>query len=140
MLYFRENPTTDEAYVLKILETRLVILVPRFGIEVCTCACAVCMCVSVSRLDRQISSRTMYVQTRRFVHAIPRTCTHRAPSTCGGWRTRGSSSGTRTATACMPPVSEYACGNRHMPQFKRILPSRQRLMFQGPDFKYNDSY
>lgn len=34
VLYFKENPTTEDAYILRILESRLVVLVPRFGIEV----------------------------------------------------------------------------------------------------------
>lgn len=34
VLYFKENPATEDAYVLRILESKVVVLVPRFGIEV----------------------------------------------------------------------------------------------------------
>lgn len=37
VLFFKENPAeAEDAYILRILETRLIVLVPRFGIEVWT--------------------------------------------------------------------------------------------------------
>lgn len=59
VLYFKENPTTEDAYVLRILESKLVVLVPRFGIEVRR------MCITCGLTDERMT-KTETTQTNKL--------------------------------------------------------------------------